>query len=523
MLKNKSYFKKSTGDEAGCAPKKGVITSKNTGKVYFTMWSMDVKVEGENVVRQSGHDDAQPWVVPGNSRPWPYTDALAQAPERRRQSGDEAARRTTCKCKSSANCADHAASRTCCDTPERKCMLRAQEHACEKGVLSETDTAPVVPKQTAGNDLVRGDAPLTFGSLTAASRPEGAGSVRYADSSTAPCICARRQRPQRRASKPLPGSHARTHGAWPSRSRRPPAAAPAVSEGYLDRCATPTIARPKFSRRVVHPELLGGVHSTAQQLEKGIVLDMGQTTLRRHSVLAADFCRSHGRAGIAARCTVTERGEVASSAPDCGICHDQDGILLDARRQIAFANAAVTSTRTVRTFRSLYCDGGQVVAYEMPSDRIATLATAGSDDDVGTARPAAHAGRSRWDHQAIVGGSHARCSRVRVHGWNLDRDGHSWRKLPSTNLHAQAASDVATLSRCAAVDARFAARAAARLVIPAGRTRLRLRAVRLRDNVLAGDIGGVSKGDASTRAASAAKCSGAMFATRGSDWSRSPT
>src|SRR6478672_390828 len=46
MLKNKSYFKKSTGDEAGAAPMKGVVTSQNTGKVYFNMWSMDVKVEG---------------------------------------------------------------------------------------------------------------------------------------------------------------------------------------------------------------------------------------------------------------------------------------------------------------------------------------------------------------------------------------------------------------------------------------------------------------------------------------------
>ena len=32
MLKNKSYFKQSVGDEAGCAPKKGVITSTNRGK-----------------------------------------------------------------------------------------------------------------------------------------------------------------------------------------------------------------------------------------------------------------------------------------------------------------------------------------------------------------------------------------------------------------------------------------------------------------------------------------------------------
>ncbi len=51
MLKNKSYFKKSSGDEAGSAPKKGLITSTKGGKVYFIAWSMDIKFEGENVVR----------------------------------------------------------------------------------------------------------------------------------------------------------------------------------------------------------------------------------------------------------------------------------------------------------------------------------------------------------------------------------------------------------------------------------------------------------------------------------------
>ena len=77
MLKNKSYFKKSTGDEAGSAPKKGVVTSKNMGKVYFIAWSMDVKVEGENVVRNldlTTHNHAS---LPGNTAPWPYTDAVA--------------------------------------------------------------------------------------------------------------------------------------------------------------------------------------------------------------------------------------------------------------------------------------------------------------------------------------------------------------------------------------------------------------------------------------------------------------
>jgi hypothetical protein len=63
MLKNKSYFKKSIGDEAGCAAKKGVVSSVNRGKVYFIAWSMDVKFEGENVVRNldlTTHNHASP-------------------------------------------------------------------------------------------------------------------------------------------------------------------------------------------------------------------------------------------------------------------------------------------------------------------------------------------------------------------------------------------------------------------------------------------------------------------------------
>ena len=53
MLKNASNFKKSTGDEAGSAPMKGVVTHKIQGKVFFIAWSMDVKFEGENAVRMS--------------------------------------------------------------------------------------------------------------------------------------------------------------------------------------------------------------------------------------------------------------------------------------------------------------------------------------------------------------------------------------------------------------------------------------------------------------------------------------
>jgi len=77
MLKNKSYFKKSMGDEAGCAPKKGVVTSVNRGKVYFISWSMDVKVEGENAVRHldmttHNHPSPQP-----NTPPTIHVDSMA--------------------------------------------------------------------------------------------------------------------------------------------------------------------------------------------------------------------------------------------------------------------------------------------------------------------------------------------------------------------------------------------------------------------------------------------------------------
>lgn len=77
MLKNKSYFKKSVGDEAGSAAKKGILTSVNRGKVYFTSWSMDVKVEGQNVVRHFDLTTHNHMSMPGNTPPWPYADSMA--------------------------------------------------------------------------------------------------------------------------------------------------------------------------------------------------------------------------------------------------------------------------------------------------------------------------------------------------------------------------------------------------------------------------------------------------------------
>ena len=74
ILKNKSYFKKSTGDEAGCASKKGVVTGVNRGKAYFNSWSMNVKVEGLNACRHMDLMTHNHGSKPGNTAVWTYLD-----------------------------------------------------------------------------------------------------------------------------------------------------------------------------------------------------------------------------------------------------------------------------------------------------------------------------------------------------------------------------------------------------------------------------------------------------------------
>ncbi len=97
MLKNKSFFKTSTGDEAGCAAKKGVITSKIKGKAYFVSWSMDVKAEGENVVRHidmTTHNHASPCA--NESIPWPFVDTMT-AKQKKLCAGDIKKEKAACK------------------------------------------------------------------------------------------------------------------------------------------------------------------------------------------------------------------------------------------------------------------------------------------------------------------------------------------------------------------------------------------------------------------------------------------
>ena len=78
MLKDSSYFKTSSGDEAATKSQgMGVVTHQIQGKAYFTSWSMDVKIEGENAVRHmdlTTHNHASPTT---NTPPTIHNDGTA--------------------------------------------------------------------------------------------------------------------------------------------------------------------------------------------------------------------------------------------------------------------------------------------------------------------------------------------------------------------------------------------------------------------------------------------------------------
>ncbi len=128
MLKDKSYFKTSYGDEAGCAPKKGVVTSRNKGKVYFTAWSMNVKFEGLNVVRHmdlTTHNHAS---QPGNTPPWMYADEMA--------SGDKDPCASDRK-KQEDNCKGHTPSAACAAAKPARQKASGESHALADQIAAD--------------------------------------------------------------------------------------------------------------------------------------------------------------------------------------------------------------------------------------------------------------------------------------------------------------------------------------------------------------------------------------------------
>ena len=125
MLKDSSEFKKSTGDEAATKSQgMNVITHQIQGKCYFTSWSMDIKIEGENAVRHLDmmtHNHAS---GPGGTPPWPYTDAAAMSPEQKKDcAADKEKEKKAC----SDHKGDYKSKDECCKDDKckeaRNCML----------------------------------------------------------------------------------------------------------------------------------------------------------------------------------------------------------------------------------------------------------------------------------------------------------------------------------------------------------------------------------------------------------------
>jgi len=139
MLKNKSCFKTSTGDEAGSAAKKGLISSKNKGKVYFIKWSMDVKVEGENVDRHfdmTTNNHASP--AANEALPFPFVKSAALSKKNHpcNKSGDVKKIKDNC-----TNPPEDCTSDECCEA--RKCMLVPYSpNKCCNGSDGETQMTP---------------------------------------------------------------------------------------------------------------------------------------------------------------------------------------------------------------------------------------------------------------------------------------------------------------------------------------------------------------------------------------------
>jgi hypothetical protein len=157
MLKDKSTFKKSTGDEAATKTLgMGVVTHQITGEVSFTSWSMDVKIEGENVDRHLDLTLHNEQCMPANTPTWPYLDAnaLPKACEDNAIAIDNACPNSRDMGKTHHDCPTYYASKTknagFRDDPcvkAKRCMLVPYDRAKSQGGCCEGQTPHhLVPK-----------------------------------------------------------------------------------------------------------------------------------------------------------------------------------------------------------------------------------------------------------------------------------------------------------------------------------------------------------------------------------------
>jgi hypothetical protein len=126
MLKDKSYFKQSTGDEAATKSLgMGVVTHQIQGKVNFSSWSMDVKIEDENAVRHLDLTMHNEMSLPANTPPWPYLANMSLA-DQAKCAADKDREEKACGYDSATRKYNKTVQQACDDADcqkARKCML----------------------------------------------------------------------------------------------------------------------------------------------------------------------------------------------------------------------------------------------------------------------------------------------------------------------------------------------------------------------------------------------------------------
>lgn len=97
MLRDSSNFKKCMGDDAAQTAKKGMISSKITGKVFFTSWSMDIKIQKKNAVRHLDTMTSNHSSPNANAPfPWPFFDQMTKE-QKEKCKGDVDKEKDACK------------------------------------------------------------------------------------------------------------------------------------------------------------------------------------------------------------------------------------------------------------------------------------------------------------------------------------------------------------------------------------------------------------------------------------------
>jgi hypothetical protein len=134
MLKDQSNFKKCSGDEAATKTLgMGVVTAGITGKVFFCMWSMDVKIEGQNAVRHLDMVTHNHSSQVGQTPPWPFNKRAALAESTGECDAEVEAAKDACtdkngKWKKEADCPSNKDIKK-----TRKAMGKAKQAAVAKG------------------------------------------------------------------------------------------------------------------------------------------------------------------------------------------------------------------------------------------------------------------------------------------------------------------------------------------------------------------------------------------------------